>query len=104
MTAKVEEARPILVLGGTGQTGRRVVERLTARGIPTRIGVPSGEPPFDWEDLSTWPAVLEGVEAASVTYYPDLAFRGASEQVRASHDFSDDALAVAAANLLRAGS
>ena len=28
---------PTLVLGGTGKTGRRVVERLTARGLPVRI-------------------------------------------------------------------
>jgi len=30
--------KPTLVLGGTGKTGRRVVERLTARGLPVRIG------------------------------------------------------------------
>ena len=40
---------PTLVLGGTGKTGRRVVERLTARGLPVRIGSRSGEPRFDWE-------------------------------------------------------
>jgi len=28
--------RPTLVLGGNGKTGRRVVERLTARGLPAR--------------------------------------------------------------------
>jgi len=26
-----------LVLGGTGKTGRRVAERLAARGVPTRV-------------------------------------------------------------------
>jgi uncharacterized protein YbjT (DUF2867 family) len=31
--------RSILVLGGTGKTGRRVVERLTARAVPTRIRI-----------------------------------------------------------------
>jgi uncharacterized protein YbjT (DUF2867 family) len=31
-------SQPILVIGGTGKTGRRVAERLTARGIPVRIG------------------------------------------------------------------
>ena len=30
--------KPILILGGTGKTGRRLAERLTARGIPVRIG------------------------------------------------------------------
>jgi predicted dinucleotide-binding enzyme len=29
---------PILVIGGTGKTGRRVAERLAARGVPVRIG------------------------------------------------------------------
>jgi len=33
---------PTLVLGGTDKTGRRVVERLTARGLPVRIGSRSG--------------------------------------------------------------
>ena len=43
-------SKPTLVLGGTGKTGRRVAERLTARGLAVRIGSRSGAPPFDWED------------------------------------------------------
>src|SRR6185436_12986896 len=70
-----------LVLGGTGKTGRRVVERLAALGVPTRVGSRSGEPPFDWEDRSTWAPVLEGVQAAYIAYYPDLAVPGAPETV-----------------------
>ena len=62
---------PTLVLGGTGKTGRRVVERLTARGRPVRIGARSGEPPFDWEDRSTWAPVLEAVGSAYVSHYWD---------------------------------
>ena len=42
-----------LIVGGTGKTGRRVAQRLTARGLPVRIGSRSGEPPFDWEDATT---------------------------------------------------
>ena len=38
MTSNTYETKPILVLGGTGKTGRRVVERLTARGLPARVG------------------------------------------------------------------
>nr|WTB29303.1 NmrA family NAD(P)-binding protein [Streptomyces sp. NBC_00830] len=72
-----------LVIGGTGKTGRRVAERLTARGLPVRVGSRSGEPPFVWEDPSTWEAALEGVGAVYVTYYPDLAFPGAAEAVGA---------------------
>jgi nucleoside-diphosphate-sugar epimerase len=67
----------ILVLGGTGKTGRRVAERLAAHGVPTRIGSRSGEPPFDWEDHLTWAGVLDGVTSAYVSYYPDLAIPAA---------------------------
>ena len=70
-----------LVLGGTGKTGRRVAERLAARGVPTRIGSRSGQPPFDWEDRSTWAPVLDGVGSAYISYYPDLAVPGAPETV-----------------------
>lgn len=37
----------VLVLGGTGKTGRRVVERLNARNVQARIGPCKGESPFD---------------------------------------------------------
>src|SRR5262245_23338403 len=73
--------KPILVLGGTGKTGRRVAERLTARRVPIRLGSRSGEPPFDWEEQSTWGPVLDGVRSAYVSYYPDLAMPGAVEKV-----------------------
>ena len=70
-----------LVVGGTGKTGRRVAERLTARGLPVRIGSRSGEPPFDWEDRATWAPALHGVGSVYVSYYPDLAVPGAVEAV-----------------------
>jgi uncharacterized protein YbjT (DUF2867 family) len=69
---------PTLVLGGTGKIGRRVVERLTARGLPVRIGSRSGEPRFDWDDRSTWEPVLEGVGSAYVSHFWD-AIPGAAE-------------------------
>jgi uncharacterized protein YbjT (DUF2867 family) len=72
--------KPTLVLGGTGKTGRRVAERLAARGVPTRVGSRSSEPRFDWEDRSTWAPVLEGVGSAYVTHYLD-AVPGAAETV-----------------------
>jgi uncharacterized protein YbjT (DUF2867 family) len=72
-----------LVLGGTGKTGRRVAERLAERGLLVRIGSRSAEPPFDWEKPDTWASVLDGVSAAYVSYYPDLAIPGAPEAVRA---------------------
>ena len=70
-----------LVLGGTGKTGRRVVERLEAHGLPVRVGSRSGEPPFDWEERATWAPALDGVGSIYLTYYPDLAVPGAVEAV-----------------------
>ncbi len=55
------DQKPTIVLGGTGETGRRIIERLEARGVPTRLGSRNAEPPFDWEDRTTWPAALDGI-------------------------------------------
>ena len=71
----------ILVLGGTGKTGRRVAQRLRALGRPVRIGSRAGDPPFDWTDRATWPGSLAGVRAAYLAYQPDLAFPGAADAV-----------------------
>jgi uncharacterized protein YbjT (DUF2867 family) len=75
------ETHETLVLGGTGKVGRRVVERLLARGVATRVGSRSGRPAFDWENPSTWAPVLKGVRTAYVSYSPDLAVPGAAETV-----------------------
>ena len=75
MTAK--EKRSTLVLGGTGKTGRRVAARLKARGLPVRIGSRAGDPPFDWEARTTWEPALDGMQAAYISCYPDLAVPGA---------------------------
>src|SRR5215207_619514 len=81
-TENAQETKTTLVLGGTGKTGRRVVERLTARGIPVRGGSRSGEPPFDWEDRISWAPALRDVESVYVSYFPDLAVPGAVATVR----------------------
>jgi uncharacterized protein YbjT (DUF2867 family) len=81
-TETTQEMKMMLVLGGTGKTGRRVAERLKARGLPTRVGSRSGEPPFDWEDEATWAPALRDVESVYVSYYPDLAVPGAVAAVR----------------------
>lgn len=81
MTNHAQDQSTILVLGATGKTGRRVVERLQARGVPTRAGSRSAQPRFDWEDRDTWAPALSGVAAVYVTYYPDLAVPGAPEAV-----------------------
>ena len=70
-----------LVVGGNGKTGRRVAQRLAARGVPVRVGSRSGVPPFDWNDRSTWAPAVRNVRSAYVAYHPDLALPGAAETV-----------------------
>lgn len=67
----------ILVIGGTGKTGRKVAERLTQKNQNVRIGSRSGHPAFDWEDPSIWPAALAGMDKIYITFQPDLAVPGA---------------------------
>ncbi|MET8260340.1 NmrA family transcriptional regulator [Micromonospora sp. NPDC005553] len=81
MTKTVDE-QPILVLGGTGKTGRRVVDRLTRLDRPVRVGSRSGEPPFDWTDQRTWAPVLDGVSSVYLVYYPDLVAPDALATIR----------------------
>ena len=71
-----------LVLGGTGKTGRRVIKRLEARGVPVRIGSRSADLPFEWNDPSTWAPVLQDVASVYIVYYPDLAVPGAADTIR----------------------
>jgi uncharacterized protein YbjT (DUF2867 family) len=82
MTDNTPAQKTTLVLGGTGKTGRRVAERLVARGRPVRIGSRSGAPPFDWHDPRTWPDALHGADAVYVVYYPDLALPQAAAAIR----------------------
>jgi uncharacterized protein YbjT (DUF2867 family) len=77
-----------LVIGGTGKTGRRVVEQLIAKGVPTRIGSRSANPPFDWDDQSTWAPALENVSAVYITYQPDLAVPAAPPAIQALSDLA----------------
>src|SRR5688500_13165040 len=72
-----------LITGGTGKTGRRVADRLKARGHAVRIGSRSGAPPFDWDDRATWPAALQGATSAYISCYPDLAVPGSVDAVTA---------------------
>ncbi|MEM1075864.1 MAG: NmrA family NAD(P)-binding protein [Pseudomonadota bacterium] len=73
----------ILVLGATGKTGSRIATRLEENGQTVRRGSRKGEEPFDWEQPRTWPTILEGVSAAYISYFPDIAFPGAVERVEA---------------------
>jgi len=53
----------VLVTGGTGKTGRRVAEQLSAAGADVRVASRGGPQPFDWSNPDTWGAALEGVSA-----------------------------------------
>ena len=77
-----------LVLGGTGKTGRRVAERLEAKGHKVRIGSRSAVPAFDWDNEKSWDACLNGVTAAYITYTPDLAMPGATDAIQAFVDLA----------------
>ncbi|NAS12176.1 NmrA family NAD(P)-binding protein [Poritiphilus flavus] len=73
----------ILVIGGTGKTGRRVVEGLNQLGHQVRVASRKSEPAFDWEDESTYSQVLKGMDRAYIVYYPDLAVPGAKDAIEA---------------------
>ena len=75
------QTNPILVIGATGKTGSRVAARLEAAGVPVRRGTRRANRPFDWDAPDTWAAAFEGVRAAYVTYFPDLAFPGAVDKL-----------------------
>ncbi|MDV6206711.1 NAD(P)H-binding protein [Rhodococcus erythropolis] len=70
-----------VVIGGTGKTGARVAQRLTAVGIRTRIASRTSGTRFDWNDQTTWQPAMSGVEAAYVTYAPDLAVPESSTHI-----------------------
>ncbi|MFL6603152.1 MAG: SDR family oxidoreductase [Steroidobacteraceae bacterium] len=76
----------VLVLGSNGKTGSRIVERLRAAGKEVRLGSRSATPRFDWNDRTTWPAILDGIGAAYVAYQPDLCVPGAVDSVAAFYD------------------
>jgi uncharacterized protein YbjT (DUF2867 family) len=60
---EVMSEHPILVIGATGKSGRRVVTQLRAKGLPVRAAARNGEHIFDWTDRGTWDAALEGVRS-----------------------------------------
>ena len=94
MTSKTETTKNeegiTLVLGGSGKTGRRIVQRLKSRGVPTRIASRSSSPSFDWNKPEDWDAVLDGVTSAYISYSPDLAIPGATDSIQ---QFVDKAVA-----------
>jgi len=72
----------ILVIGGTGKTGRKVVEGLQKHQQNVRIGSRSNNPAFAWEHPTAWPKALAGIDKVYISYYPDLAVPGAYEAIQ----------------------
>lgn len=72
----------VLVIGGTGKTGRKVVEGLKEHNQNVRIGSRSNSPAFDWDNPATWSAALDGIDKVYIVYYPDLAVPGAYETIK----------------------
>ncbi|WP_299364499.1 NAD(P)H-binding protein [Winogradskyella sp.] len=70
-----------LITGGTGKTGRRLVDRLRQLGQKVRVGSRSAQPAFDWNQPNNWSDVLEGIDKVYITYQPDLAVPGAKEAI-----------------------
>jgi uncharacterized protein YbjT (DUF2867 family) len=70
-----------VVLGSTGKTGRRIVERLQTHGVDVRGGSRSATPPFDWAAPETWEPAVRDAEAVYISFFPDLAVPGAAEAV-----------------------
>ncbi len=70
-----------LVIGGTGKTGRKVVERLSRLNRKVRVGSRNANPAFDWQESSTWTETLVGIDQVYITFQPDLAVPGALEAI-----------------------
>ena len=71
----------ILVIGGTGKTGKRVVNLLKELGHNVRIGSRSASPAFNWHQPEGWKQALEGMDKVYITYQPDLAVPGALQSI-----------------------
>lgn len=71
----------ILVIGGTGKTGRKIVHLLKESGHNVRVGSRSAQPSFDWHQPGNWSKALSGMDKVYITYQPDLAVPGALEAI-----------------------
>jgi len=71
----------ILVIGSTGKTGSRIMQRLTRLGFPA-LGVSrSSNPKFDWNDSETWEGALKDMRTVYISFSPDLAIPGTTHAI-----------------------
>ncbi|MFN3238737.1 MAG: NmrA family NAD(P)-binding protein [Pseudomonadales bacterium] len=66
------DTKKILIVGGAGKTGARVKRLLDAAGVETRAVSRSTSPAFDWTQPDNWHRALLDIDAAYLTYHPDL--------------------------------
>lgn len=71
----------ILIIGGTGKTGRRVAKNLKEVGHNIRVVGRNTTPAFDWENPETYDAALKDMDRAYIVYYPDLAVPGSRNAI-----------------------
>jgi uncharacterized protein YbjT (DUF2867 family) len=75
--------KKILILGATGKTGRRVVEKLKkVTDVEIRLGSRNEKTPFDWENPESWTAVIKDIDSVYITFQPDLAIPSAEDTIR----------------------
>ncbi|MDV7134811.1 Rossmann-fold NAD(P)-binding domain-containing protein [Williamsia muralis] len=91
MTTTTHTQRPVLIIGATGKTGRRVAGRLAGLGVPTRLASRSGAIRFDWTDRTTWRPALDGAGAVYITYQPDLIVERSADDLRVFVEVARDA-------------
>lgn len=75
----------VLVLGGTGKTGKRVAAALRRRGLSPAVASRRGPVRFDWTDRSTWTAAVDG---AGAIYVVDSQGPAAPQEVRELADLA----------------
>ena len=71
----------ILVIGGTGKTGRKIVNLLKETDHKVRIGSRSTIPAFNWHQPEDWSQALSEMDKVYITYQPDLAVPGALNSI-----------------------
>ena len=71
------KSEKFLIIGGTGKTGRKVVESLRLLNQNVQIGSRNATPAFDWHKPDGWAEALLGIDKVYITYQPDLAVPGA---------------------------
>ncbi|MFG1706320.1 NAD(P)H-binding protein [Nonomuraea sp. M3C6] len=78
-------AEPIVVVGATGKTGRRVTSLLRQRDADVRAASRRGPTRFDWNDPGTWEPAVRGAGAA---FLVDSQGADAPAQLRAFGKFA----------------